>query len=181
MGVSDEKKTGLGFVRTCGWLALLAALGSSLAAAAPSFGNQARSTRDALDAGLTFVLCFGVFGAVTDQRPGLARIVLGLYLIAWVVFRPSAEQVRMGGGEGARIRGCYSNQKTLVGAIEMYNLDKNTKRAPLDAAFFAALKSGGYLQSIPDDPGQGPGSSGHYRITSAGNGITCEIHGRIQE
>jgi hypothetical protein len=77
-------------------------------------------------------------------------------------------------------RACYANQKTVVGAMEMYNLDKNTKRTTLDAAFFLSLKSGGYLQSIPQDPGEGPGTSGNYKDTSANNGIKCVLHGSIQ-
>jgi len=64
--------------------------------------------------------------------------------------------------------------------MEMYNLDKNTKRTALDAAFFTSLKSGGYLQSIPQDPGQGPGTSGHYHDTTENNGIYCSVHGSIQ-
>lgn len=82
--------------------------------------------------------------------------------------------------ERANTRACYANQKTVVGAMEMYNLDKNTKRGRLDATFFHALKSGGYLQSVPQDPGQGPGSSGHYHESNEGNGIACKIHGAIQ-
>ena len=82
--------------------------------------------------------------------------------------------------EGGPIRACYANQKTVVGAIEMYNLDKNTKRTTLDAAFFQDLKSGGYLQSIPNDPRQGPGTSDHYRLSDSGNGICCTLHGAIQ-
>lgn len=77
-------------------------------------------------------------------------------------------------------RSCYANQKTIVGAIEMYNLDKNTKRTTLDGAFFQALKSGGYLQSIPQDPGQGPGTSSNYLTTDTKNGIKCTVHGGIQ-
>lgn len=80
----------------------------------------------------------------------------------------------------ANTRACYANQKTVVGAIEMYNLDKNTKRTTLDATFFLALKSGGYLQSIPQDPGAGPGSSVNYGLTATGNGIRCTVHGQIQ-
>ena len=77
-------------------------------------------------------------------------------------------------------RSCYANQKTVVGAMEMYNLDKNTKRTTLDAAFFTALKSGGYLQSIPQDPYEGPGSSSNYQATDVNNGIKCVKHGAIQ-
>ena len=82
--------------------------------------------------------------------------------------------------ERANTRACYANQKTVVGAMEMYNLDKNTKRGQLDGQFFNSLKSGGYLQSVPQDPGHGVGSSGHYHECDDGNGITCTIHGSIQ-
>jgi prepilin-type N-terminal cleavage/methylation domain-containing protein len=82
--------------------------------------------------------------------------------------------------ERANTRACYANQKTVVGAMEMYNLDKNTKRSDLNAQFFTDLKSGGYLQSVPQDPGFGPGSSGNYKATTSGNGIVCDKHGSIQ-
>jgi hypothetical protein len=42
------------------------------------------------------------------------------------------------------------------------------------------LKEGGYLQSVPSDPGQGPGTERHYCLTGWGNGITCLAHGEIQ-
>jgi type II secretion system protein G len=82
--------------------------------------------------------------------------------------------------ERANTRACYANQKTIVGAMEMYNLDKNTRRALLDGPFFNDLKSGGYLQSVPQDPGFGPGSSDKYKETGSGNGISCVNHGSIQ-
>ena len=82
--------------------------------------------------------------------------------------------------ERANTRACYANQKTIVGAMEMYNLDKGTKRTQLDAAWFSALQSGGYLQAIPQDPGQGRGTSGNYQATDTGNGIKCFAHGTIQ-
>lgn len=81
----------------------------------------------------------------------------------------------------ANTRACYANQKTIVGAIEMYNLDRNTKRTVLDASFYTSLRSGGYLQSIPQDPGQGPGTSANYAMTSELNGIKCKVHGLIQD
>ena len=82
--------------------------------------------------------------------------------------------------ERANTRACYANQKTVVGAMEMYNLDKNTKRTVLDGGFFTSLKSGGYLQSIPQDPGQGQGTSANYQATDANNGIKCTVHTSIQ-
>ena len=82
--------------------------------------------------------------------------------------------------ERANTRACYANQKTVVGAMEMYNLDKNTKRTSLDSTFFEQMKSGGYLQSVPQDPGEGPGSHHHYEACNEGNGIRCTLHGGIQ-
>jgi len=82
--------------------------------------------------------------------------------------------------ERANTRACYAKQKTIAGAMEMYNLDKNTKRTVLDGPFFTSLKSGGYLQAVPQDPGQGTGSSSAYQFTAAGNGIKCNNHGTIQ-
>lgn len=82
--------------------------------------------------------------------------------------------------ERANNRACFANQKTLVGATEMYNLDKNTKVTQLTVQFLQELKTGGYLQSIPQDPGQGPGTEGNYYFTEESpNGIACKVHGSI--
>lgn len=80
----------------------------------------------------------------------------------------------------ANFRACYANQRTLVGAVEMYNLDKNLKVTNLDAALLQELVKGGYLSKIPDDPGQGEGTADHYVLTTVGGGITCTVHGQVQ-
>lgn len=77
-------------------------------------------------------------------------------------------------------RACYANQKTIAGAVEMYNLDKHEQRTDLTPDFLAALKAGGYLQSVPQDPGEGEGTSDHYRTAPTGNGVTCTIHGSVR-
>jgi competence protein ComGC len=77
----------------------------------------------------------------------------------------------------ANTRACYANQKTIAGAVEMYCLDKNTKRE-LDVKLVQTMISGGYLRSIPSDPGQG---GMNYYTTTGGNGIACKFHGAIQE
>lgn len=79
----------------------------------------------------------------------------------------------------ASFRACYANQKTLAGAIEMYNLDYNLNVQKLDRALLEKLVSDGYLQSIPDDPGQGEGSWANYYLTETTNGIACKAHGDI--
>lgn len=198
----------------------------------------------------------------TPQAPGLFS-KLDFSLPAGLM-APNFKAAR----ERANTRACFANQKTVIGAIEMYNLDRNVKaqaavlvpmcyhamapaltkpaepavralRSPpagvewaywrdrkrmevyrqlsgLEAAPAAAaplvetvrynlpagygqafvespgmaaripdwlwqdLKNGGYLQSIPEDPGFGPATEHNYCLTSWGNGITCLSHGEIQ-
>lgn len=80
--------------------------------------------------------------------------------------------------EEANRRTCFANQKTLAGAVEMFSLDKCTKITDL-APVLPLLKEGGYLQTLPDDPGQGPGTATHFSLTTEGNGVTCSVHGSI--
>lgn len=82
--------------------------------------------------------------------------------------------------ERAGTRACYANQKTLVGAMEMYSMITCNKRVELDGSFLQELKAGGYLQTIPEHPGLGPGSWSCYRATNANNGITCTVCGSTQ-
>lgn len=111
-----------------------------------------------------------------DRTRSRGAWALGLVLILFVAL-PNVRAVRQ---DRSMYRRCYANQKTIVGAIEMYNLDKNTRRTALDDAFFEALRSGGYLQNIPNDPPFGPGSSGHDRTRGDGVGVECTVHGAIQ-
>ena len=83
--------------------------------------------------------------------------------------------------ERANTRACYANQKTIAGALEMYNLDNNTKIQELTAEVGGKLVSGGYLQSLVDDPGSGQGTFGNYEFIKDGNGIKCKTHGAIQD
>lgn len=75
-------------------------------------------------------------------------------------------------------RACFADQKTLLGAVEMFCLDKCTKITDL-ASVLPQLKEGGYVQTLPDDPGQGPGTTAHFHLSPEGNGITCSVHGSI--
>ena len=115
-----------------------------------------------------------------SKRQGFTLIELMIVIAIIGVLAAIAVPNFKAARERANTRACYANQKTVVGAMEMYNLDKNTKRTTLDAGFFTSLKSGGYLQSIPQDPGQGPGTSTDYAATSVNNGIKCNVHGPIQ-
>jgi len=85
--------------------------------------------------------------------------------------------------ERANTRACYANQKTIVGALEMYRLDKGMKpeeTPALNSALYGQLLTGGYLMSLPTDPGQGPASTDDYYLTDASeNGIACRVHGSV--
>ena len=76
----------------------------------------------------------------------------------------------------ANQRACYANQKTIAGAVEMYNLDFNTNLTTV-AGLEGSLESQGYLQQYPNDPG---GVGSYTMEATTGNGITCSEHGPIQ-
>jgi competence protein ComGC len=111
-----------------------------------------------------------------DLTPGPLVLTAAAGVLAAVAV-PNFKHAR----DRANFRACYANQKTILGATEMYNLDKNTKQKELTPQFFQALKKDGYLQSIPSDPGQGPDSSASYYFTprGEGGGIACKVHGSV--
>ena len=78
----------------------------------------------------------------------------------------------------ANLRACMANQKTLSGAIEMYNLDRNTKMEDLGKVI-NDLKTGGYIQSIPSDPGSGAAPGVNY--TYKEGIVVCSVHGTIEK
>ena len=81
--------------------------------------------------------------------------------------------------ERANIRACYANQKTVAGAVEMYNLDFNDSLTTIP---WTSLQTNGYLQSIPNDPGSPGQSSNNYTLTAGcGDGICCTKHGAIRD
>ena len=116
------------------------------------------------------------------KRTRWRKLLFELALVLTILGVLSAMAVPNFGTNRERLntRACYANQKTIAGAMEMYNLDKNTKRTQLDAAWFTALHSGGYLQTLPQDPGQGGGTSANYQATDTGSGIKCITHGTIR-
>ncbi|MBI4859165.1 MAG: VWA domain-containing protein [Candidatus Riflebacteria bacterium] len=97
--------------------------------------------------------------------------------ICWGIPR-LLEYVVYSAHERANIRACFANQRTVAGAMEMYSLDKRVKCTRIDSAFWNELKRGGYLQSIPQDPGAGAGSSSHYQYSPKGSGVRCTVHGQ---
>ena len=107
---------------------------------------------------------------------GFLRKWGGITLIICLFVLALAKQLQAGGGD-ARSQ-CFAIQRTIAGAIEMYNLDKNTRRSDVGPAFFKELTQGGYLKEAPQDPEQGPASESNYQFIAGGIGIKCVIHGQ---
>ena len=108
--------------------------------------------------------------------PALSLFAIAIFGIMAAIALPNFQKARL----KANKRACFANQKTIAGAIEMYNLDFNTNIRQLDSAFFNRLKNEGYLQSIPYCPGNKTTSKNgsSYSIDSTGE-ISCESHGAV--
>ena len=105
-----------------------------------------------------------------------ALIVLSIIGMLAAISVPNFRKAR----ERANSRACYANQKTVAGALEMYNLDNNASVPRLTDEVWRNLREQGYLQTVPDDPGFGSGSHHNYRLTAEGD-IYCTCHGGIQK
>lgn len=86
-------------------------------------------------------------------------------------------------GSVDEFRACFKVQKNTAAAVEMYNLDMDTKRTDLGPAFYKELVRRKYLPSLPEDPGQGPNTSAHFRYAdqelSDDLNVYCTIHGSV--
>lgn len=76
----------------------------------------------------------------------------------------------------SNMRACYANQKTLLGALEMYNLDYGTNITIEGETELTTLKTNNYLSSVPDDPGCA--GKANYRSNEEGD-VWCTFHGAI--
>ena len=108
-------------------------------------------------------------------------IVIAIIGVLAAIAVPNFRRAR----ERANQRACYANQKTIAGALEMYNLDNNTSVTQLDLTLLKTLVSAGYLQSVPHDPGQGGEATAEdYKLTEGTEGqgmVYCTAHGGIQD
>ena len=84
--------------------------------------------------------------------------------------------------EQAREKACYGNIRTLLGAIEMYNVDHSTMANSLSATDYAPagfLVSGHYLKSPVAPPET---TCSYVGVNVAGTGkISCANHGTFEE
>ncbi len=99
------------------------------------------------------------------------NLIIALVIIFSCFITPSAFARR-----SDRLKGCYSNQRVLQGAIEMYNMDSSTMIEELNSHTMHLLIDGKYLKEIPR------GYDNHCEYASQGNltedgEIYCKYHG----
>ena len=99
-------------------------------------------------------------------------IVISIIGVLAAIAIPNFRQAR----EKSNQRACYANQKTILGAIEMYNLDYGIQMVIAGEAQLITLKDNKYLQGVPKDPGCKNGDN--YRSDTVGN-VWCQYHGTI--
>ena len=75
-------------------------------------------------------------------------IVISIIGVLAAIAIPNFRQAR----EKSNERACYANQKTILGAIEMYNLDHGKQMIIKDETQLTLLATEKYLQGVPKDP-----------------------------
>jgi len=101
---------------------------------------------------------------------GIIMAIIGiLAAIAVPNFRKAREQ--------ARGKACYANQRVLLGAVEMYNMDHSVL---MKSADIAALRSGGYLKASITPPERDCVYLTAGSLDADGC-IYCKLHGATSE
>jgi len=102
-------------------------------------------------------------------------IVISIIGVLAAIAIPNFRQARQKSNQ----RACYANQKTILGALEMYNLDYGSDFTIGDLSQLTTLAELKYLQGTPSDPGCKDPSKTNYRSDEQGN-VWCEYHGNIE-
>ena len=100
-------------------------------------------------------------------------IVISIIGVLAAIAIPNFRQARIKSNE----RACYANQKTILGAIEMYNLDTGENKEITTQDHLKELADLKYLQGVPSDPGC-KASKNAYQSDDVGN-VWCIQHGTI--
>ena len=76
-------------------------------------------------------------------------IVISIIGVLAAIAIPNFRQARKKSNQ----RACYANQKTILGALEMYNLDTGENMTISTRTDLETLAKDKYLQGVPNDPG----------------------------
>ena len=100
-------------------------------------------------------------------------IVISIIGVLAAIAIPNFRQARMKSNK----RACYANQKTILGALEMYNLDFGDSITITTRDQLQTLADEKYLQGVPSDPGC-KSEADNYQSDTVGN-VWCKFHGTI--
>jgi competence protein ComGC len=79
----------------------------------------------------------------------------------------------------ARAKACFANQRVLLGATEMYNMDNTEMIKEMNDKVIQTLLEGQYLRSVPVCPDGGKYIS--EGDISADGRIKCTVHGSVEQ
>ncbi|MFZ2961008.1 MAG: hypothetical protein WA705_29360 [Candidatus Ozemobacteraceae bacterium] len=103
-------------------------------------------------------------------------IVLCIISILAAISIPNFRKAR----EQARDKACYANQRVLLGAIEMYNMDHTPPMTGLGPNTESELRAGGFLKSHLTKPESNCEYLTRGDLTAGGQ-IYCRRHGAIED
>lgn len=81
----------------------------------------------------------------------------------------------------SRMKACFANQRVILGAIEMYNMDHNELLHHMDDGVMELLTSGKYLKYKAACPGHPPGQYVNDGDLAQEGTIKCTIHGNPEK
>lgn len=99
-------------------------------------------------------------------------IVIAIIGILAAIAIPNFRKAR----QQARQKACFANQRVILGAVEMYNMD-NTAMMSTDLSI-DTLSSGKYLRGTIQAPESGCSYAFTADITNDGQ-VNCAVHGSI--
>jgi competence protein ComGC len=103
------------------------------------------------------------------------KILLILIILLSIINTPSVFARR----EHAPQKACFSNQRVILGAIEMYNMDHSEMLTECNENILNILHDEGYLKQMPSKPTDKCEYLSSSDLTSKGV-IYCKYHGSVE-
>ncbi|MFZ2957505.1 MAG: hypothetical protein WA705_11490 [Candidatus Ozemobacteraceae bacterium] len=106
-------------------------------------------------------------------------IIGGIIFVLAAIATPNFRRT----GERSPMKACYANQRVILGAVEMYNMDHSVMISTIsdaDVSENGLLVKGSYLKSKISKPTPGCSYAATGDLTGPGK-ITCAAHGPVEE